>query len=301
MFAFLRNKQSIPLGLDISSDEIRVLQLKRQSHRFTVKKFAALPLAPAVVVAGKIRQAEELIQALRQLLRQAGIKKCAVNVALPGNAVISQQILLPASLSLLDCEKTISTNLSRYFPGVPESLCFDFLPLASRNNSHHEILVVACRQSQVESYTAVIKSAGMQLQTLDVDKFALMRAVRFTVNTYSASDTVAMLQLGERQAELIIFCHQAIFFNQQWQVDDENSLLAALKNAWHLFFSSVEKKTVDYVVLSGKLSTYAPALTAYFTSELNLKVHTANPFLEMDMAADAASFQICAGLATRGF
>jgi type IV pilus assembly protein PilM len=312
LFAFLRGKQSCYLGLDINSDEIRLLQLTRKATTFTIQNYAVATLPAGAIMAGKIEQPVVLQQVLARLVRETRTQNCATAIALPGNAVISQQISLPANLSALDCEATISTNLPRYFPGITDELCFDFLPLATTDASKQQILLVASRLWQITSYVSLIKAAGLRVNIVDVDKFALMRAARLTTAVYAETDIVAIVHISRQHAELIIFCHQTILFNQLWQLDDKQPLLASIKHAWQLY-SSVKKpsqKSVDYVMLSGKASPHFATLTTYFTDELTLTVVPANPFQQMLVAAtvntnsleqEVANFQICCGLATRSF
>ncbi|MES2218166.1 MAG: pilus assembly protein PilM [Pseudomonadota bacterium] len=309
MFAFARRKRTDFIGLDISSDAIRLLQLKLRRNGWVVKNYATAPLTAGSITDGKIKQPQEVQAVIARLVSETKTAGCLAALALPANAVISQQITLPPRLPPLDYEIAITANLARYFPGVTDALCFDFLTMQGSDATRQEIFLVAARQWQVESYAALVNAAGLRVKVIDVDRFALIRAVPLTVAEFNEHHAVVLIHFAKQHADLIIFSKRIILLEQRWHREDALAFSDTVKQALNLYFSAAPKK-IDYVVLSGELPEEAGPLADYFRGEAGLKIFLVDPLRKMQMAAkvdrkkiqdDASNLQICCGLATRRF
>jgi len=83
-------------------------------------------------------------------------------VGVPANAVISQQIALPAHLPRWNMKLRISMNLGRYFPGVNDNLYFDFLPAASECRVAARSFLVAARTVAGRTVMRAGKCGGLR-------------------------------------------------------------------------------------------------------------------------------------------
>jgi type IV pilus assembly protein PilM len=307
LFAFNYKKRSDFIGLDISGGAIRLLQLSARHPRWLIKNYATARLPAAAIVNGKIQQPKLIQTELTSLVNTTQTHDCPVALALPAHAVISQQITLPPRLSMLEYEMTITAQLERYFPGVTDALCFDFLPVSTHAATHQEIFLVAARQWQVESYAALVNAAGLRVTVVDVDQFALLRAVPLVVKEYQPNHVVTLIHCGKDYAEIIIFSHQVVLLQQRWQQEDALTLVEVIKQGLQRFASQAQRE-VDYVVLAGELSLNLDALIDFFKHGQKLRIFYANPFTNMQTAKnidqkkledDASNLLICCGLAIR--
>ena len=297
--SLFRRKHSAALGLDINAEGIRLLHLGKHDQTWVIKDYAAMPLPATAIVAGKIQQFASIQQVLKQLVESMHLRGYAVALALPGNTVISQRIALAPQLPLKEYEIAISANLSRYFPGVQEALCFDFMPL---DPAYQEVLLVAARQGLLASYLALVQGAGLKVKLVDVDYFALLRAVPLTVTDFTAQSVVGVLHQDAQATDFIIFSDKNILLQQRWY---QNPVGPSLNDALQFYYALPAAKKIDYVVVSG---TQCAAAMAYFNELARIKVYLANPLISLpcpDMSvrqrlhSDSTRLQICCGLALR--
>jgi type IV pilus assembly protein PilM len=294
LFAYLK---PFYLGLDINADEIRLVALSKKRKVWRVESFSCRPLPRGAITDGKIRQFEIVQAALNQLVKETRARGCRAVIALPANSVISKRISLSASLNHAECEAEISANVHKYFPGMSDELCFDFLMLDSFDKSQHDILLVASRKEQLNAYIAITQASGLKIRKVDVDSHALMRAGNFIL---PLAETIAVLDVAVDMTQLLVFQRQNIIYSQQWQTLDSECLEAQVRRALQLCLSSHPDLQIKHLMLAGK------------TGELNLDVEMirANPFLKMLVAhrvdkvalhAAAPRFLVSCGLALRGF
>ena len=105
----LFSRQSAPLlGLDISSSSVKLVELGRHaSGQFLLAHCGQEILQPGWVQDGQIDKFDEVVQAVRRLVRRSGSKARLLAMALPAAAVITRKIRLPAGLSELELELQI--------------------------------------------------------------------------------------------------------------------------------------------------------------------------------------------------
>jgi type IV pilus assembly protein PilM len=293
LFAFARRKRADFIGLELGPGVIRLLQLQSHARRWVIKNYATALLPAAAFAEGKIQQAELLENRVRELVVATDTVDCAAAVALPANAVISQQIALPAHLPTVEYEIAISMNLGRYFPGVNDNLYFDFLPQPASAALRQEVFLVAARQWQVDSYAALVGAAGLRVAAVDVDRFAVLRAIPFSVADFSVRHVVAVLHVGGGHADLSIIHQQKILLQQRKDVLAAQEVL--LK-----YVASKSQPLLDYLVVVGDLTQEisVPGVKVIKVDVLR-GLQIAQGVDEKRLQDDAGKLLVCAGLAMR--
>jgi len=167
------------LGVEIASDVIRMLHLRRQHGGCRVMGWAQerLGSAPGSSLGGD--QVECLVAGLRQAHARCRTSQCRAALALPASQVICKVCRLPAGLPAHGVEAALLAQADQLFPFPVEDLALDFQvhgPCAE-DVGQVEVLVVACRQSQLDPLERVFAQAGLQLAAVEVDSFALRRAL----------------------------------------------------------------------------------------------------------------------------
>jgi Tfp pilus assembly PilM family ATPase len=300
LFAFARKKRADFIGLELGPKALRLLQLELKDDGWLIKNYARVPLPAATIIDGKIQQADLLHDLLSQLVTQTQTQGCAAAVAMPANAVISQQVALPSHLPVEEYDSAISMNLGRYFPGVTDILYFDFLSLPASATTRREVFLVVARQWQVDSYAAAVNAAGLRTQVVDVDYFALLRTIPLSVANFSANHVVAVVHGGFDHVTLIIFTRQIILLQQRWHGMDVSAIQQTLAS----YPSVASQPPLDYLVVSGDIQA------ADCEKIVDVKIVHADPLGSMRVApsvdeqhlrGDAKNLAVCCGLALRGY
>ena len=160
------------LGVEITANAIRMLQVRRHRGRCQVTGWACQALAAPGGGA-------QLAQALVQAHRRCATAQRKVALALPASQVICKLCQLPQGTHVQDIETHLLGQADQLFPFPIDDLALDFQVVgASRcDPGLVDVLVAGCRQSQLEPLEALFGEAGLELVAMEVDSFALRRAL----------------------------------------------------------------------------------------------------------------------------
>ena len=125
MFLF-KPKQTPILGIDISSTSVKLLELSRTGSGFRVESHAVEPLPSEAVAEKVIQDVEAVGEAVRNAVKKAGTRVKDAAVAVPGSAVITKVITMPATLGEEDMEAQIQIEAEQYIPYPLEEINLDF-------------------------------------------------------------------------------------------------------------------------------------------------------------------------------
>jgi type IV pilus assembly protein PilM len=301
LLPWLYKKSHTCIGLDISPDAVKLLQLRKEKTDFILEQCALAPLPAGAIEDGKIKHLGSIRQAVNTVVQQTHTYGLSVALALPAHSVFMQRIQLPASLHLRECEAEISSKLKYYLSGLTDELCFDFMILTT-DDYYHDILIVASRLEQLNAYLSTINQAGLHSKIVDVDSYALMRAAYFMLAAEPLLDkqTIACLEVNINISQLFIFQQQHLIFNHLWQTEQGLSQEQQVDAALQLCLSTHCHLQIHHLIISG--------MCIPFTALHTFKIHYADPFKKIHfpdteemrkMQQCAMRFQLCFGLALR--
>ncbi|WP_245391797.1 type IV pilus assembly protein PilM [Salinicola aestuarinus] len=188
------------VGVDITSATVKLLELGRRGDGFRIDSYAVRPLTEGAVIERRIRDRAEVVDALGRALEHASLKSRQAVVAVPSSAAITRTLTLPASLSDDDIEARIQMESEKYVPFPLNEVAFDFQRLGTRGryDDQQEVLLVACRMQDIETLTATLEEAGLEVVAVDVEGFALERVWRELVTQINVPDdnATALVDIG---------------------------------------------------------------------------------------------------------
>jgi type IV pilus assembly protein PilM len=188
------------VGLDIGSSTIKVVELKRKGKKAPEYQLAALgslELTPEAIVDDTIIDSGAVVDGIRSILVEQGIKSQHTGVALSGNSVIIKKITLPA-MSEEELDETIHWEAEQYVPFDIRDVNIDYHIVRRPGEAlggEMDVLLVAAKKDKITDYTGVISQAGKIPAFVDVGSFALYNA--FEVNYPEELDgTLALINIG---------------------------------------------------------------------------------------------------------
>ncbi|MEY6431557.1 pilus assembly protein PilM [Thioalkalicoccus limnaeus] len=175
----LGRKQPPPLGIDIGSTAIKLVELSRADRAsgagHQVTRYAIEPLVPSAMAEKKIADIEAVGQGIARALRRAGSKTKRAAVAISGSAVITKTITLAGGLSEADIEAQIQLEADQYIPFPLEevNIDFDIIGPSPANPGMVDVLLAATRRENVEDRIAALEAAGLKAEIVDVEAYAM--------------------------------------------------------------------------------------------------------------------------------
>lgn len=169
------------IGLDISSSSVKMLELSGQEQgtgKTTVERYAIEPLPRDAVVDGKIVNIDAVIDAVTKTWKKLNTTTRFVAMALPGAAVITKKIILPANLREQEMEIQVESEANQYIPFALEEVNLDFQIIGPSPSSPDEVevMLAASRKEMVEERVACAEGAGLKPLVMDVETYAALSA-----------------------------------------------------------------------------------------------------------------------------
>lgn len=295
------------VGLDIRMTDIRVIYLQRVRQKVVVHGAEMVELPLGAIVNGKIHAPERVVESISALLQRLPLKNHAAVIALPVQSVISKRVQLPKTATCEQRMQAVTEHLPRYFPGITQALCYDYVVLPTSNALQDEALLVAARQEQLTDYVNVAARAGLLVKVVDVDIYALARAARFAASAPMSLIHAAILEVGAKTAQFVVLGKYEVIYHLQFDYDKITDIYEKLSSAIQLCCSTPPMTQLNKIYLCGDANTLND-LTQEIEARLSIRAQIIHPFHQMlfssslsleKMQAIAANMMVCCGLALR--
>jgi type IV pilus assembly protein PilM len=243
------------IGIDISARHIKLLVLSKSPHHdqpIDVQHFAVAELPMMILTeSNDIKDHATISATLLQLKTSANLKCQTAAIALPGSAVVTQQIVLSQDLTDVQLEDQVWLEAAKHFPDLIEDLSLDFYNNGPAELDEHswDILLVACRKASIEKRLAVLQDSHLQVQVVDVDYYALERSLRYMLQYHPlahADDTVALLNFNSPTSTLIVLQNQRLSYAHDHSFDSQKLLQQCQQQLhWPNLLSQTEPLPTD--------------------------------------------------------
>ncbi|MDQ0978629.1 type IV pilus biogenesis protein PilM [Pseudomonas synxantha] len=209
---FFRRKVDTVLGVDINDSSIRLIELGRSAGVFSVQGYVTQALPTHAVVDGALLDVEGVGQALQQALSRLRPSARSAAVAVAGPSVITRLIEMDAGLSDEEMAWKIQMEADQFIPYPLDEVAIDFQVRSpsAQGEQWVEVMLAACLREQVEAREAVLALAGLVLQVVDVEEFALERACRQDFASFAPGHRVDGAQWAVDAQEMGVACGLAL-------------------------------------------------------------------------------------------
>jgi len=242
-------KKSAFIGIAVHDDRISMAKLRQTKKKIVVEGFSIIPLPAGTIIAGKVNQAPLLWQTLKEWAQLNHAKRCFAALALPASQVIHKRIRVAACLNDFECEAEIAANLAQYLPGINEPLHFDFLPI-KRDGQEVELQLIAARSEQVTMYCHAAYTAGIKVKSVDVDAYAITRAVNFILPSMSSG---IILDMDITTAQFILLKDRKILAIYPLVLETGELLWQQIQRTLHFLSVTESVGLSKKILLTGEL------------------------------------------------
>jgi type IV pilus assembly protein PilM len=202
-FASLFGKETL-IGLDIGSAYLKVVQVDAQKRGFRVTRAAQHKTPEGSVRDGIVLDPNAVGDAVRQMLRAAGVTATGAVTAVSGPTVMVRQIKLPR-MAEAALRKSVRYEAAKYITSNVEESAVEFEILGPCEGAEDQmnVMLVAAPREMVESRIAAVERAGLEAVSVDIEAFALQRAlVDCNVHHYNDGGMRALVDIGAAHTEV---------------------------------------------------------------------------------------------------
>ncbi|WP_339675341.1 pilus assembly protein PilM [uncultured Zhongshania sp.] len=196
------------LGIDISSSAVKLLELSRSGDKYRVESCAVMSLPAHSVVEKNIAEVEAVGEIVRAVHARSKSKQKRAAVAVPGSAVITKILHMPAGMNENALETQISLEADQYIPYPLDEVALDFEVLGEVEDSPDqvEVMLVACRSDNVDTRVEALEIAGIEPQVVDVEAYAVERSFDLIAKQIGCDENtvVAIVDVGASTTSLTV-------------------------------------------------------------------------------------------------
>jgi len=309
-------------GLVINSEYIKLLKIASHNNQNTVEYFAIEKLPVGVVTKNEIKNCQAVATILKNMVDHSGIKIKNIALTIPRSSAIIKHITVDNRLLPDEVESRIWVEANRLFPSLVSDIYLDFSIIgpSAQDMTQNEIVLIACRKEQIRPYLEIMHLVGLNLKVVDINYYALERALSLIVKQLSQLKTFAILNINFSLIDLLvehenktIYTHELSYdgyalmqFTQEGlhhqgdmereKIDVENKIKldAILKNnleihlthAMQFFYSSRPSIRIEHIIVAGDCAAAIPELARFVQQAVGKEVILANPFKDMIIAPD---------------
>ncbi len=166
---------STVVALDMGSSAIAAVEVKAGRDRVSLTKAAVEPLQD-----GEIRQPSELAAELKRFWKTHRFSGKKVRLGVANQRVLVRTIELPALDNPQELRAAVQFEAGEHIPIPSDESIVDFQPVMryqGEDGERERLVVVAAYRDMIETLVSVVRGAGLQPVGIDLEAFALLRAL----------------------------------------------------------------------------------------------------------------------------
>lgn len=191
--------KQLPIGIDIGSSYIKIVQLKDTRNGHELSLFDMLPIQHGIIADGVISDKKRLTEFLKELLIKvkANISKGQAVIGLSGqSSVIIKRVTLPL-MEESELNLSIKFEAEQHIPLDMDAVTVDFHIIGPKSGTDDqmEVLLVAVKKDVLNDYVDVVRQAGLEPAVVDVQHFALNNMYEYNYDISKMTNT-AFVNIG---------------------------------------------------------------------------------------------------------
>ncbi len=195
------------VGLKIGASQIAAAEVVNRGGPRVIR-MARMPLERGIVVGGELRESEELSAALKTFFRKNKLPRNCVRLGISNNRIGVRTF----EIAGIDDEKQLA-NAIRFraqeaLPIPLDEAVLDHRILDERTDEQgvrvRRVLLVVAHRELVERYVAACRKAGLKLIGIDLEAFALLRALADPAGPPAEDAAVVCISIGHDRSTLAV-------------------------------------------------------------------------------------------------
>lgn len=216
-FLFPKKGKSV-LGVDIGTSSLKVVQLRKEGGKAILETYGELALGP---YAGKgVGQAtnlssEQIVETLKDLLREAKVTTTNCGVSIPFSRSLLSLVELPYRKNQQEQKTIIELEARKYIPVPISEVQLDWFIVPSIDPREKqgdqktvEVLIVAVHNDELSLLQAIVAGAGLTSSFYEIEIFSTIRAV-----VDEPLRPVMVLDIGASTTKIYVVEHGVVAFS----------------------------------------------------------------------------------------
>lgn len=241
MFSRLKgliSKRTKGIGIELAPERINIAQLRKQGNGLKLTTLSSVEVPEGIFQEGKIADSSALAELLQFALAESKIKVDRVATAVPMREAVIRIIPVPAELDDRELgEMVLNHEAGLYLPYPREEVNVDFqkldVILDEDGIEKVQVLLVATRKEVTDTYIDTFQQAGLRIDVLEINSFALIRTIRDQLRQFTPQEAAVLVDIEFDSTEIAIIVNGVPQFNRTVPIGTYQ-LQSALSRAMNL-------------------------------------------------------------------
>lgn len=188
-------------ALDIGTNAIRVVQLKKVGSNWTLEHYGYAPIDSKLTGSDSEDARRKVGEVIMTAIGQSGIKSKNVVIGLPSSKTFTTVIDVPMA-NEAELRATMKYQVDQYIPMSIEDAKVDWALLGNslRSQNQQEVLLSSVARQYSESRLELVESLGLNVVAAEPDPIAMVRAL----SVPGVNGAVLQLDMGESSTDIAI-------------------------------------------------------------------------------------------------
>ena len=192
------------VALDIGSSSIKMVETAIEKNGYRVLNMGILPLPEYAIQNNMVVDSKPVVESIRKLIHENGVKSRQVISAVPGRAVIMKKVQMPKQ-EPAELEANIEFEAQNVIPENLENVNLDHQVLHEADDGNKmDVLLVAVKKEIVNSYADAIEEAGLMPTVMDVDYFALENMYEANYAAEAQGGVIGIIHIGAQYTSITL-------------------------------------------------------------------------------------------------
>jgi len=165
-------------------------------------------LEPGIVVGGELREPEKLAELLREFFRKHNLPRRNVRLGIANNRIGVRSFEIEGIEDPKQLDNAIRFRAQEALPIPIEDAVLDYQILSESKNEAGEtvkrVLLVVAYRELVDRYVSAFRKAGIELVGIDLEAFALLRAMAAPRETALEDAAVVVVAIGHDRSTFAV-------------------------------------------------------------------------------------------------
>jgi type IV pilus assembly protein PilM len=242
------NFLSMPaVGLDISADAVRFIELARHDHAHRVVRYATRNFPLGVIADGHVREKKKLQDVIASLVHEYGLS--FAHIALPEEQAYLANIRIPR-VAPSELRDAIELRLEEHVPISGAEAIFDYVVVGERTGSRKEtmdVVVSVLPRTAVEEYLDIFSGTGITPKAFEFESQAMARAII----PEGDNGTFLVVDIGKMITDIFVAASGVVQFSASLDIGG-HYMTQAIERTMKVPYEDAEKLKVEHGLVGGE-------------------------------------------------
>lgn len=208
-FKNLFTTKSKGIGIEVAPERINIIQLRKQKQNYKLMTYITQEVPEGIFEEGQIVDSPALAELIQETLNENNIKVKKVATAVPMRESIIRIIPIPAELDDQELrDMVLNHEAGLYLPYPREEVDLDYQKLGFFEDEDGiekvQVLLVATRKEVTDTYLDTFQQAGLDVDVLEINSFALIRTIREQLRQFGPQEAAVLVDIEFESTEIAI-------------------------------------------------------------------------------------------------